>query len=194
MLGTFKHAKKKIFASCSANSFYYQRRETAEVALEATTMPRRICFLSWTMCCLVGLIAASSPESQLPSISDLQKTNLHGWREARKTVQYRHPCGVWTLLVRFASRFIGDPLCRFWYEYLGITYLQMQDNKSIGGEGGIRTPDTLSGMPVFKTGAINHSATSPAITVLLQSSMARDRHKLFRPVWIHQYLAGFARL
>ena len=38
-----------------------------------------------------------------------------------------------------------------------------------GGEGGIRTPDTLSGMPVFKTGAINHSATSPAITVLLQS-------------------------
>ena len=30
-----------------------------------------------------------------------------------------------------------------------------------GGEGGIRTPDTLPGMPVFKTGAINHSATSP---------------------------------
>ena len=43
--------------------------------------------------------------------------------------------------------------------YLGVT----------GGEGGIRTPDTLSGMPVFKTGAINHSATSPATTVLLQS-------------------------
>ena len=37
-----------------------------------------------------------------------------------------------------------------------------------GGEGGIRTPDTLSGMPVFKTGAINHSATSPMNTVLLQ--------------------------
>jgi hypothetical protein len=37
-----------------------------------------------------------------------------------------------------------------------------------GGEEGIRTPDTLSGMPVFKTGAINHSATSPGITVLLQ--------------------------
>ncbi len=32
-----------------------------------------------------------------------------------------------------------------------------------GGEGGIRTPDTLSGMPVFKTGAINHSATSPQL-------------------------------
>jgi hypothetical protein len=35
-----------------------------------------------------------------------------------------------------------------------------------GGEGGIRTPDTLSGMPVFKTGAINHSATSPVIARL----------------------------
>ena len=41
------------------------------------------------------------------------------------------------------------------------------EHKANGGEGGIRTPDTLSGMPVFKTGAINHSATSPAITVLL---------------------------
>jgi hypothetical protein len=38
-----------------------------------------------------------------------------------------------------------------------------------GGEGGIRTPDTLSGMPVFKTGVFNRSTTSPANTVLLQS-------------------------
>ncbi len=41
-----------------------------------------------------------------------------------------------------------------------------------GGEGGIRTPDTLSGMPVFKTGAINHSATSPdnySFTIVRQS-------------------------
>ena len=30
-----------------------------------------------------------------------------------------------------------------------------------GGEGGIRTLDTLARMPVFKTGAFNHSATSP---------------------------------
>jgi hypothetical protein len=42
-----------------------------------------------------------------------------------------------------------------------ITSLQVLDYKGNGGEGGIRTPDTLSGMPVFKTGAINHSATSP---------------------------------
>ena len=33
---------------------------------------------------------------------------------------------------------------------------------SIGGWGGIRTPETLAGLPVFKTGAFNHSATHPA--------------------------------
>jgi hypothetical protein len=41
-------------------------------------------------------------------------------------------------------------------------------DSSNGGEGGIRTPDTVSRIPVFKTGAINHSATSPTTTVLLQ--------------------------
>src|SRR5579872_2305458 len=40
--------------------------------------------------------------------------------------------------------------------------------KESGGEGGIRTPGTLSGTPVFKTGAINHSATSPGYSRLLQ--------------------------
>ena len=30
-----------------------------------------------------------------------------------------------------------------------------------GGEGGIRTHGTLTGTPVFKTGAINRSTTSP---------------------------------
>ena len=47
---------------------------------------------------------------------------------------------------------------------VGITGSQVLDNEGNGGEGGIRTPDTLSGMPVFKTGAINHSATSPEST------------------------------
>ena len=31
-----------------------------------------------------------------------------------------------------------------------------------GGEGGIRTHDTLAGMPHFECGAFDHSATSPA--------------------------------
>src|SRR5262245_47506815 len=30
-----------------------------------------------------------------------------------------------------------------------------------GGEGGIRTPDTVTRMPQFECGAFNHSATSP---------------------------------
>ena len=32
---------------------------------------------------------------------------------------------------------------------------------ALGGEGGIRTPDTLASMPHFECGAFNHSATSP---------------------------------
>src|SRR5580658_6872212 len=46
-----------------------------------------------------------------------------------------------------------------------------------GGEEGIRTPDTLSGMPVFKTGAINHSATSPTCykTILLRNNQTIGR-------------------
>ena len=36
-----------------------------------------------------------------------------------------------------------------------------------GGRGGIRTPDRLSPMPVFKTGAFNHSATRPNASCLV---------------------------
>tara|TARA_B100001245_G_scaffold192671_1_gene151055 strand:- start:551 stop:760 length:210 start_codon:yes stop_codon:yes gene_type:complete len=32
-----------------------------------------------------------------------------------------------------------------------------------GGEGGIRTLEACEGLSVFKTGAFNHSATSPAL-------------------------------
>ena len=35
----------------------------------------------------------------------------------------------------------------------------------IGGRGGIRTHGTLAGTPVFKTGALNHSATLPTLDV-----------------------------
>jgi S1-C subfamily serine protease len=36
-------------------------------------MSRRVCVVFCAVCCLVGLIAASSPDSQLPSISELEK-------------------------------------------------------------------------------------------------------------------------
>ena len=37
----------------------------------------------------------------------------------------------------------------------------MQAIDKYGGKGGIRTLDTVTRMPVFKTGAIDHSATFP---------------------------------
>ena len=35
--------------------------------------------------------------------------------------------------------------------------------RGIGGEGGIRTPGTVARTPHFECGAIDHSATSPAL-------------------------------
>ena len=36
--------------------------------------------------------------------------------------------------------------------------------RRIGGRGGIRTHGALAGTPVFKTGALNHSATLPCVS------------------------------
>ena len=43
-----------------------------------------------------------------------------------------------------------------------------------GGGGGIRTRDAVAGIPVFKTGAFNHSATPPR---LFSSVFAADRRR-----------------
>src|SRR5262249_42514341 len=40
-------------------------------------------------------------------------------------------------------------------------YSILEEFLSGGGEGGIRTPDTVARMPHFECGAFNHSATSP---------------------------------
>ena len=48
--------------------------------------------------------------------------------------------------------------------------------KMNGGRGGIRTPDTLSGTPVFKTGAINHSATLPSLSLVRPEYLAQSRN------------------
>src|SRR5260370_37834207 len=42
-----------------------------------------------------------------------------------------------------------------------VTYVSGPDLRSAGGGGGIRTPETLSSLTVFKTAAFNHSATPP---------------------------------
>jgi hypothetical protein len=44
---------------------------------------------------------------------------------------------------------------------VGITVMQVLDNKSNGGGRGIRTPGTLSGTAVFKTACFNHSHITP---------------------------------
>jgi hypothetical protein len=47
---------------------------------------------------------------------------------------------------------------------------QIDNNSAIsigfGGRGGIRTHGTLAGTPVFKTGALNHSATLPNLEIV----------------------------
>jgi hypothetical protein len=52
------------------------------------------------------------------------------------------------------------------YSVRGINAAPLVIEKSvvagIGGEGGIRTPDTVARMPHFECGAIDHSATSPS--------------------------------
>jgi hypothetical protein len=56
---------------------------------------------------------------------------------------------------------------RYFYP-IPICQKQKENGKRAGGEGGIRTPDSLSAMSAFEAGAFNHSATSP---------MARDLYR-----------------
>jgi hypothetical protein len=44
-----------------------------------------------------------------------------------------------------------------------------------GGEGGIRTPDTLSGTLAFEASAFNHSATSPGLFAATRMTIINDR-------------------
>ena len=46
-----------------------------------------------------------------------------------------------------------------------------------GGEGGIRTPDTVARMPDFESGAFDHSATSPRL--LAQGQKAAHSNQNF---------------
>ena len=43
-----------------------------------------------------------------------------------------------------------------------VTYVSGSDKQAYGGGGGIRTHEGLAPLPVFKTGAFDHSATPPA--------------------------------
>jgi hypothetical protein len=52
-------------------------------------------------------------------------------------------------------------------------------SRTYGGEGGIRTPDTVTRMPHFECGAFNRSATSPM-------SSAKQRHKPDGARFLHE--------
>ena len=43
-----------------------------------------------------------------------------------------------------------------------------------GGEGGIRTPDTLSGTLAFEASAFNHSATSPDLFAAMRKTIINE--------------------
>ena len=49
---------------------------------------------------------------------------------------------------------------------------RMKSKRLAGGGGGIRTPETLSSLTVFKTGAFNHSATPPFLILAYSASYA----------------------
>ena len=51
--------------------------------------------------------------------------------------------------------------------------------RMLGGEGGIRTPDTVARMPHFECGAIDHSATSP---ILKTQGFYRGRGRQITPL------------
>jgi hypothetical protein len=73
---------------------------------------------------------------------------------------------------------------------LQLSSLHAIRHQKSGGEAGIRTLDTLSSMPVFKTGAINRSATSP-FSARLRFSMLNPECRWMKqlPVWEASYRA-----
>ena len=53
-------------------------------------------------------------------------------------------------------------------------------SRVIGGRGGIRTPETVARLPVFKTGAFNHSATLPVNDFSEPQPMSDGRPEITR--------------
>src|SRR5438552_16253326 len=54
----------------------------------------------------------------------------------------------------------------------------MRPKREPGGEGGIRTRDTLASMPHFECGAFNHSATSPRPIFIGPFEGSSDHHHI----------------
>ena len=60
-----------------------------------------------------------------------------------------------------AGRPLKGPSCKGPSKNLDELHQSRPLQGADGGEEGIRTPDTVSGIPDFESGAFSHSATSP---------------------------------
>ena len=60
---------------------------------------------------------------------------------------------------------------------------KIKSKRLAGGGGGIRTPETLAGLTVFKTGAFNHSATPPVVIVAHAGILGLISDRALRSGW-----------
>jgi hypothetical protein len=60
---------------------------------------------------------------------------------------------------------------------------RIESKRLAGGGGGIRTPETLAGLTVFKTGAFNHSATPPLVIVAHAGILGLISDRALRSGW-----------
>jgi hypothetical protein len=79
-----------------------------------------------------------------------------------------------------AHRRTAAPIDILWVDVrakIRMATFSQKKTESIGGWGGIRTLETLARLPVFKTGAFNHSATHPRnkLKWLVRSRLATNR-------------------
>jgi hypothetical protein len=102
-------------------------------------------------------------------VSPSEKVTKVGGGGGRRMATFPQICGTSPVaLLDLTSR-----ICRGKRPFRHYILSYIIDNKIDGGRGGIRTPDTLSGTPVFKTGAINHSATLPFRSLVWQWQVAQ---------------------
>ncbi len=85
----------------------------------------------------------------------------HHWPSREKVHQWRTLATHRPLYIQLCA---GSRKCKFFNDFNGAS-----------GRGGIRTHGTLAGTPVFKTGALNHSATLPSVEISLLFVLSRDR-------------------
>jgi hypothetical protein len=65
----------------------------------------------------------------------------------------------------------------------GCEWERRAANEASGGRGGIRTHEGADPLPVFKTGALNHSATLPSFEILSEFFVLLPEIPKWSPKW-----------